>query len=418
MGTGDSSKMSLGEEANFGQTFDSNFLVKRLRILPGANMEIDPQLAASEEMTGRRFKGTDYKGILRGTGSFSILGTPEGGIGWIFKWLTGSVSTIIGWYRPRNLILTSVGGELSAPFVTTGVVKATDHSLFLRRATGAKQRLTASVSATPAALEYYFDETTKTVTFGTALTLGDQVILSWTEVVVGVYSHVYVDASSVRSFCLAMLRGDVRLFDYSGVVMNTLGMNINTSDILQLDNEVLFKDETHEVISNWKDLVSTKDASDPFLIKYAKVFIDQAQETNIQNFDLSYGNAQEPFDTINCSDTTNKFNLGTAELTVAMTQEFVDANTRDDFRALTLRDFEIVYGDCPAPEGGVEIGATGANYQLRIWIPAGQYTSDSVPIQEGVMLEDVNVKATTDIYLDQAFEFVLVNSVTGYPNAT
>jgi len=422
--SGDNRKLAVGEELTFGQTYSDATIEKRLRIIDGANFEVDPSFVTTDELTGTRLESKDYKGILRGTGSFGFLGSPEGGLGWILKWLCGTVQTIAGDYKPRVKIGTASGGEDEMAFsaFTTNPVEADNSYCFLRHSDGTKTLLTEAASATPAAGEYYLDESGEKVYFGTALAAGDEVILSWFETVVGVYTHRFTIANNLKSFATTLLRGDVRKFNHKGCGMNQTTLNINTSDILVAECEALFQDEANEAAANWPTSPTSKlnvrDALDPFLIKHCRLLINQVENTDVQSFNLIYNNNLDPYDTIRCSDTTKRFVAGKVNLTVDIAQEFVDALTRDAFRNQTYRDFEVRYGDCPAPDAGVTIGTTGVTYKFGVWIPSGQYTSESVPVTSGVLAEDTSIKATNDLELNATYEFYLVNSVSGYPDAT
>jgi len=426
--SGDYSRLAVGEEAAYGATYADANIVQAIRLIDGADMNIDPAFATADELTGKRLKGKDYKGVLKGTGAYAFLASPQGGLGWHLKWLCGAIQDLAGSYHPRVKVLTAVGAETEIDFsaFTTNPVNADNHSLFVRHANGTKTPYLKSATATIAAGEYYLDETGETITVGAPLVAGDEVILTWIEDVAGVYTHIFKDYRTLRSYQSAFRKGEVKKFDYNGIGINTMNMNINTTDLLQGEFDLLFKDEALEDPSGWPTLktnplypaFNTKDPLDPFLIQHCKIIMDQIQTTDVSAFNVSYSNNLEPYDSIQCTDTTSKLVTGEITLTVSVTQEFTNSQAREDFRALTLRDWEFRYGECPAPKSGVQIGTTGVNYMLGLWIPAGQYTSNACPASSGVLAEEVEITAKEDIELDDTLEWYLVNSVVSYPDAT
>lgn len=426
MSNGNVSKVAVGQELVFAQAYSDANISQRLRLLAGADFNLDIGLVSADELTGTRLAAKEYSSIISGAASFGELATPEGAMGWLLKWICGTVTSVAGNYRPRVPIISSAtGGEVSYDFsaLATLPVEATGDSCFIRSSAGVKTLLTKAATATPAAGEYYINTATKTIYFGTALAAGDMVVLTWFETVAGVYTHIFELGDTLPSFLAAVQKGTVAYYSYKGCVANTLSMGINTSDVLTLAIEALYSDETYEgAASTWPASPTSKlvarDSLDPFLIKHAKVIIDQVVNATAQSFDISYNNAAEPEQTINCTDAVNSFTPGTVEFTASMAVKYSTKNFRDDYRALTLRDYEVRYGDCSGDDGGVEIGSTGINYQFGLWIPAGQITGDANPMVAGTMVETLDLAVKEDIALNKTYEFYLINSVASYPDPT
>jgi len=402
--------MSLGDLSKFAVAFETTFAetpsptpVKLLEIKE-LDISEDKGYTDPETIRGTRTKAKPISTLRSVSGSFGINIAPENGFGELSVVTFGGYQHIEGSYIPLTLVLTASGGETDFTLTETPVVSDSE-LLFIKHSDGTISKLDKT-AVTP---DYSINDATGVVTLASALSAGDKVFAAYVKDVAGVHTHIFTTGDLGKSLFGKANKGNISCFDYPGIKIDGMEITLSAEEILTASYDIICKDMKKTSVGTFPAGL-TLSQLDNFLFSQAAIYKDGVQDTEISSFTISLANNLEPKAYIACTDTIGKIFDTTQEITGSIEKDFEDTTFYDKFKSGEAFIFDIKIGQC----NGVEIGNTGENYGLYFIFPNLLFTSDSVPVAPGLLVESIDYEAVYHNALGFAIMMVLVNSEGAY----
>lgn len=393
---GITSKTGILEEVTYG-VFPGTPGMKRVEV---ADDSISPDFGYSdpETITGNLVKTANIRTRKTVTGSVNVIGGPENGFGSFLKYTSGQETVLAGYHWRENFTMTD--GQTLVTLTYAPITASSQRIWYKTLLTGVWRLLTLTT-------DYTIVDATGAITLVTPAAIGDIVLVSYAEVVSGVYSHIIQSSTDLPSFQYWNTEAGVELFEYIGSKVNSMTVNINSEDFLQGSVDLQMRDEVYGTDTGHTfppELVLSN--LDPFLFKQARVEVNFVDNTNYESIEISTDNALDPVFTIRCADTVK--DLTPTIQTVALSGE-IEFNDMTEYNQVVNGTFFILlveYGKCQ----GVEIGSTGRNYSLDFFAPRVRNEAPDLPTNRERMILSVEGFANYDSQFDMAYEWVLINT--------
>lgn len=391
MSLGDISTMAIAVESSFG-------------VLPGSpswkavelsdeGIESKLNYEDPETIKGNRLKSDNIQTRKEVSGDLSFILAPENGTAQFLKLAAGSATTYAGAFKRSKAVLTA--GDTAVSLYSAAITSGTE-TVFINGVLAAKTA------------DYTIDYGTGELTVVAPLTADGTIEYSVCRSIAGVYSHIFKSGSALSSFAYWNNKGLVEIFEYNGLKVDKLDIEITAENFFSGKLSVIGKDEAMGSEQTPADTfpVVTLSQLNPFLFKQAKVLVDWTADANMEKLGFSIENSLDPRFTINATDTVNKITPGKQTIPINLELEFDSMTYYDLFRNGTFKVIEIVVGD----DNGVAIGTTGINYGLQFFFPRVRFETAKVPTKTGALVLTADGFANYDATRSSGFEIVLINS--------
>lgn len=390
---GDISRFAVAEETSY-------------KVLPGSpnwkRLEPSEEEVATdygyediETIKGSRVKSPSVRTRREISGSFSTPLAPENACAQLLKWACGKVTTFAGAFKRERII--AAGGET---VLNMTHFPATSGSLKLY-----KNRLKMTLT-----VDYSVDYLTGEITLVAPLVAGDEMWLEYAKVAAGAYSHVIESDTTQKSFTYYNEKAGVDIFEYPGMKIDTLTIEISSEGVITVSCDIMAGDELlgSEQVPPTTFPSALLSQLDKFIFNQGKIRRNWVDDPNYESVTIEVSNGLEGRYTISCSDSPNKITEAAQSVALTASLEF---NTTDEFKAVRDGDynvFEVIFGQC----NGIEIGTSGENYQFMAFFPYARFESNSTPTSVGTVVQELEGNGWYDPIYQGGYQFVFVNGET------